>query len=186
MANLMASSIDALIPLIGGVVASVLAFRKAGANEPVRLVKAKAMLRWLGPVLIVFSFVLFVIDRKAPPPNTSAPSTLSAQDLASVVQEIKERLQLPKQIDADTRLDDVRVSSANVIGYFATLVTMSKAQFDANPQAQQIAQSLRTTSCTNPKYIAMLKSGIGLHVSYQTSDHIEVIVFDVAPKDCGY
>ena len=107
-------------------------------------------------------------------------------DAETLAAGMKAKMTLPVQVDADTRLDDVRAVAKKELGYFLTLTTMTKAKVDANPSFAGLLESnLRGGACANPNYVKLFKAGISVRVVYQTQDGVEVRKIALAPKDCG-
>lgn len=175
MANLNPSSLEAAIPFVGGIVGILIGFGKGRTAGKFRSEKAKKILRWVSPALIVFGIFLFISD--------CASESFDAETLASGM---KTKMKLPAQVDDDTRLDDVRAISKRELGYFLTLTKMTKSQLDANPIAKQLESNLRGGACQNPNYTKIFKAGISLRVTYQTQDQAEVTRIVMVPKDCGF
>lgn len=175
MPDLDLSTLEAVIPLIVGIAAMLLGFRRwSGAGRP-RSRGARRALRWVGPVLIAFAIFMFISGRRSQPAQAEA-----------IVAGIKAKMHLPVQVDADTRLDDVRALSRSEVGYLLTLTTTTRAQLAASPLARQLESNLRDTACRNPDYATLFKAGISLHVSYRTSEGAPGVEVALAPKDCGY
>jgi hypothetical protein len=108
-----------------------------------------------------------------------------AADAGAVAAGMKAKMQLPVQVDDDTRLDDVRALSKNELGYFMTLTKMTKAQADATAIAKALEANLRGNACKDPNYAKLFKAGLALRISYQSQDQAEVVSVAMLPKDCG-
>ena len=81
-------------------------------------------------------------------------------DLETVAHEVRSKINPPVQIDEDTRLDDIRTVSNTELGYFLTLVKVTKSQFDANPIGMQFESKL---SRHVPKSRLLAVFQIGIH-----------------------
>ena len=107
-------------------------------------------------------------------------------DAETVANGIKAKMPLPHKIDDETRLDDVRATAKKELGYFMTLTRMTKAQADANPTFGNVLESnLRGGACQNPNYVKLMKGGLGVRLTYASSDGAEVKTIVMVPKDCG-
>ncbi len=176
MPDIAPSAIEAVIPLVGGVVGIVFGYGKTRSAEP-RAERAKKVLRWASPALIVFAVFLFARGYAA-----SAPADA---ELAAVANGIKTKLRLPVQVDDDTRLDDVRAISPDELGYFLTLTRTTKSELAGNPIGARLESTLRGGACHDPNYAKLFAAGIRVRVTYQTRDAAEVARIVISPKDCG-
>jgi hypothetical protein len=174
MTHLDASSFEAAIPFIAGVAGLWIGFGRGRAGGGSQSARARKVLAWVSPALIVFGVFLFISD--------CASKSADAESLAAGM---KEKMKLPTQVDDDTRLDDVRAVSKSELGYFLTLTRMTKSQHDAHPIAKQLETNLRGGACQNPSYLKLLKAGISVRLTYQTQDQAEVARIVIVPKDCG-
>ena len=109
-----------------------------------------------------------------------------AADAGAVATGMKAKMQLPVQVDDDTRLDDVRALSPKELGYFMTLTKMTKAQADAAAIAKPLEANLRGNACKDANYVRFFKAGIALRITYQSQDQAEVVSVVMLPKDCGF
>jgi hypothetical protein len=108
-------------------------------------------------------------------------------DAAVLATAMKAKMKLPLQVDDDTRLDDVRATAKKELGYFLTLTRMTKAQVDSNPAFSELLETkLRGSACKNPNYQQIFKAGLGVRITYASSDQVEVRRIALAPKDCGF
>jgi hypothetical protein len=106
-------------------------------------------------------------------------------DVEALAAGIRAKMKLPYDVDADTRLDDVRAVSKTTLGYFLTLKNTTKATLD--PKLGKLLETnLRGNSCQNPAYVTMLKTGIGVSIAYRTADQADVVGMVITPKDCGF
>jgi hypothetical protein len=105
-------------------------------------------------------------------------------DADALASGIKAKMKLPFDVDAETRLDDVRALSRTELGYFLTLTKTTKATLDPN-LGKLLETNLRAGACQNANYIAILKAGIGVSVAYRTADQADVVRVVFVPKDCG-
>ena len=175
MSNINASTIEAAIPFVGGVVGILIGVGIIPSANTPWAEKAKKILRWGGPALIAFAIFLFMMG--------STPESGQAE---TIVTGMKAKMALPVLVDDDTQLDDVRALSDKEIGYFLTLTTVTKTQLTGNPLAHQLESNLRGGACQNPDYVKLFKAGISLRIAYQTVDNAEVIQVVMAPGDCGF
>ena len=176
MPHIDSSAIEAVVPLVGGVMGIVLGFKANRASRPAE--RTKKILRWASPALIVFAVFLFA--------RRCASSAPADADVGAVANGIKTKLKLPVQVDDDTRLDDVRAIDKNELGYFLTLTRIMKSELAANPIATRLESNLRGGACQDPNYVKLFKAGINLRVTYQTQDRAEVVRIVISPKDCGF
>jgi hypothetical protein len=105
-------------------------------------------------------------------------------DAETLAAGIKAKMKLPVDVDAETRLDDVRALSPTELGYFLTLTKTTKAALDPG-LGKLLETNLRAGACQNANYIAILKAGIGVSVAYRTADQADVVRVVFVPKDCG-
>jgi hypothetical protein len=133
--------------------------------------------RWVGAVARgVAAAALFM----------AAGLACQSTDAAPLATAMKAQMKLPLQVDDDTRLDDVRATAKKELGYFLTLTRMTKAQADANPAFGNLLESnLRGGACQNPNYLKIFKAGLGVRITYASSDQKEVRSIVFVPKDCG-
>ena len=173
MPNFFASSLEAVIPFMAGVLCILLGYKKTAVNllSP----WLNRFLRWAGPALIVFAVFLFLIG--------GGSRSVDAETIATG---IRAKMNLPVRVDQDTRLDDVRAVSNTELGYFLTLTTIKKAQLSGNLIATQLENNLRAGACRNPDYAKFFKQGISLRITYQTQDQAEITKILFTPKDCGF
>ncbi len=175
MGEINPSTIEAALPFVGGVIGLLIGFGAIPSANTPWAEKTRKILRWGGPALIAFAFLLFMMG------NT--PESGQAE---TIVTGMKAKMTVPVRVDDDTRLDDVRAISDKEIGYFLTLTTVTKTQLTSNPLALQLESNLRAGACQNPDYVKLFKAGISLRVVYQTVDHAEVIQVALTPGDCGF
>ncbi len=171
------SAIEAVIPLVGGVIGIVLGYKKANVATR-QAEQIKKVLRWVSPALIVFAVFLFA--------RGCASSGPADPEAAALANGIKAKMKLPVQVDDDTRLDDVRAVSKNELGYFLTLTRTMKSELAANPIGARLESTLRGGACQDPNYVKLFKAGISLRMTYQTQDQAEVVRIVISPKDCGF
>ena len=105
-------------------------------------------------------------------------------DAEALAAGIRAKMKLPVDVDADTRLDDVRALSPTELGYFLTLTKTTKAALDPN-LGKLLESNLRGGACQNANYQTILKAGIGVSIGYRTADQADVVRVVIAPKDCG-
>ena len=148
MGDFKVSSVEAAIPCVAGVFGLLIGFGKGTTVDKSRSDRAKKILRWVSPALIVFGIFLFA--------NDCASESVDAETIASGM---KTKMKLPVRVDDDTRLDDVRAISKRELGYFLTLTRMTKSQLGANPIAKQLESGLRGGACGNPNYVKLFKAG---------------------------
>lgn len=158
---------EAAIPIVGGILGLVLGFGKGRSAETTRRV-----LRWLSPMVVLFGIFLLACNGASDSAETMAAG-------------MKAKMKLPFQVDADTRLDDVRAISGTELGYFLTITTMTKSDLAANPIGERLEELIRGGACQNPDYLTILKAGISLQIVYQTRDDAEIARITIAPRDCG-
>jgi hypothetical protein len=169
------ASVEALIQIAAGVACVAFAFKKGTTTGSPQVGKAKQVLRWLGPALIILGVFTFANG-----------CTSDSGDAEAVVAGMKAKMKLPVQVDEHTRLDDVRAISKKELGYFLTLTRLTKAELVGNPIAKQLEAGLRSGACQNPNYVKILKAGIGVTVTYRTQDQADVARIVFVPKDCGF
>lgn len=177
MPHIDSSAIEAVIPLVGGMMGMLFGYKKTDvANRQAE--KTKRIFRWTGPALIVFAVFLFA--------RGCATSPAADAEAAAIAHGIKTKMKLPVQVDDDTRLDDVRAISKNELGYFLTLTRTMKSELAANPIGARLESNLRGGACQDPNYVKLFKAGISLRMTYQTQDETEVARIVIFPKDCAF
>src|SRR5262249_6479644 len=105
-------------------------------------------------------------------------------DAEALAAGIKAKMKVPADVDAETRLDDVRANSKMELGYFLTLTKTTRAAL-APDLGKLLETNLRGGACQNANYTTILKAGIAISVAYRTQDGADVARVVVAPKDCG-
>jgi len=106
-------------------------------------------------------------------------------DVEALAAGIRAKMKLPYDVDADTRLEDVRAVSKTTLGYFLTLKNTTKATLD--PKLGKLLETnLRSNSCQNPSYITIVKAGISVSIAYRTADQADVVDVVITPRDCGF
>ncbi len=130
--------------------------------------------RYAGPIIIAGGLAAIV----------SAGRVDERVEAEAIVSEMKARLSLPVQVDATTRLDDVRAVSKSEIEYVLTLTSLTKAELTKNPIASMLEGSLRRGACLNPDYVRFFDADFSVRITYQTMDQAKVVEVVLKPSDC--
>ncbi len=112
----------------------------------------------------------------------SAGGTYDAKWFEDTVAELNRSL--PRQVDAETRLDQVSAGPGPRLTYSYTLihragVSVDVEQFNAGMQPQ-----LRRSVCSQSNMAGLLRAGVSLAYSYRGSDGKFVSLIEVSPQHC--
>ena len=168
------SAVNAAIPLVAGVFATVIGFSKRYDDPKWRPMRR---VRWLGPVLVAFSVFLY-LTRPATPPR------IDISNLDALASEIRMKAKLPQQVDEYTTFTDVRPAGEKRIGFYFTLKTLPHDSSEVPLLMQRMETSLRGNACNDPNYLAFFKQGLELSISYTGNDGILVKEMLFTPADC--
>jgi hypothetical protein len=97
--------------------------------------------------------------------------------------------QLPMTTSKDIRLDNITPGPGLRYTYYYTLVNATSQDVDDSNRMdflQRQFQSAKYNYCSNPQIPFFLKNGVTTSFSYQLSDGVLFVKFDITPKDCGY
>ena len=174
MSNLESTIIEASILVLVGIGGVQYGFRRGNDLERDESNRLKKVARWIGPALIIFGvFVFFARGDRAPP---------TARELVS---QIKSKLSVPVQIDADTRLDDIRAVSDREVEYQMTITTRTDAELRDQRFAEVLEFSISAGACSDSDNLTLLRAGFHLTLSYTSSDGHKVSSITVVPDDCA-
>lgn len=172
MPNLSVSTIEAALPVVVGIGATLVGYSGSWAREAKT---AKKVLRWVGPALVAVGLFLMMMSLSPRPESAN-----------SIAARVKAKLTLPTRVDEDTLLYDVRALSRSEVGYFLTVTSKTAAELEAVSFAAGIDASIRDGACQNEDYETLFKAGIALRLTYRASDEKTVADIAIKPADCGH
>ena len=167
----LSSLVNGLIPLCGGGVATVVAFKDNSAAPNSKAQKAKRQLRWLGPLLIAIG--LWSVGK------TIGPLTPTAESVAAA---LRGSTPLPAQIDQFTRLDAVDGSHQKVT-FVSTITKPGATQAEVVNLVRSRGPGVRKQACANPKYQKVFSEGISIEYAYFFNGK-ELPSIVISPADC--
>lgn len=167
-------NLEGLIPLIGGLLATLLGWGIIKPKSAGNFKKVSGVLKICGPLTILFGVFLL----------TGIGQTDKSVDLETVATQIKLKLKLPVMVDSETRLDDVRTTGKLELGYFLTLVHLSHSDEKLAPILAVLEKSVRESACANPNYKSFFEDGVSLRMTYQTNDAVEALKVILKADSC--
>jgi len=105
---------------------------------------------------------------------------------SSIEREIaKANKQFPKQIDAETRINNVAAGPGKLITYNYTLINHQAVDLDADKFQKAMADKIKQETCRNRETQPYIKNGYSIAYSYKGNDGNPVATVTVVPDDCG-
>ncbi|MFM9884875.1 MAG: hypothetical protein ACKVQT_17770 [Burkholderiales bacterium] len=92
---------------------------------------------------------------------------------------------LPKQVDAETRLEGVTAGPGRRLNYQYTLISRTAASMDIESFNANMQPLLRTSICGKGGMQALIKNGVTLSYNYRGSDGKFVSMIEILPQHCG-
>jgi hypothetical protein len=165
--------LEALIPLCGGIYATLLGFE---CIKPRNLNPSATglvtQLRWLGPLVVAFGLWLLwqaSFDTQA--------------NVGEIVQGMRQKIDLPVAIDETTRLDAFDYEGQRII-YRLTISKPPQTEAKRDALIAAMAQRLRSQGCENENYQLLLRQDIALEFVYTIADKQYPGIL-VTQADCG-
>lgn len=91
---------------------------------------------------------------------------------------------LPRQVDAETRLDQVSAGPGPRLTYSYTLIHRNGASVDIEQFNAGMQPQLRRAVCGQTNMAGLLRAGVSLAYSYRGSDGKFVSLIEVEPQHC--
>jgi hypothetical protein len=150
-----AGVLESLIPLCGGIYATLLGYRIIGrpGRDP-RMATVVAQLKWLGPLVIAFGLWLMwqaFADEKP--------------DVETIVQGMRERVTLPMTVDEMTQIDAFDHEGQRII-YRMTITQPPKTRAEQDALIMQMRQHLKSQGCKRKDFQHLLAQDITLEFVY--------------------
>ena len=166
------SFVEALIPLCGGVVATVFAIRdRSASHSATRRGIARRQLKWCGPLLIVIG--LLSLSKALVPSRPTAESVAAAFRNAN---------RLPLRVDQLTTLDAVDGHRQRVT-FISTINKPGANREEVSSLVSSIEFGVRRHACADPKFREIFKSGISVeYVYFFDGKNLPGII--ITPTDC--
>ncbi|MEZ8577528.1 DUF2569 domain-containing protein [Vibrio splendidus] len=113
---------------------------------------------------------------------TFVPEVLTIEDkLVQVANEANR--DLPKMLDAETKLDAVYTESNN-LQYRYSLVNYSATDIDVNALQQNIRPNLVKSACTNSATVGFMQEGVSVSYTYFDKLGSRITSIDITYSDC--
>lgn len=150
-----AAMLEGLIPLCGGIYATLLGFGKIrpGRSGP-RIDAVLAQLKWLGPVVIVFGLVLIWRGYDDGAPNVD-----------EIVRGMRARVELPVAVDEVTRLDAFDAVESRIV-YRLTITRPPPTAAERDALLTAMRRQILGENCKSGDFQRLLAQGIGLEFVY--------------------
>jgi hypothetical protein len=171
-----AGMIEALIPLCGGIYATLLGFgviRLRKANPGVAALALVPRPRWLGPVVTVFGlWTLWQGYRTEGPPRSRLCAGCGR------------KVTLPVAVYEVTRLDAFDGEGQRII-YRMTITNPLQNEAETDALLAALRERLRSQRCTNENYQRLFGENIALEFVYTIGGKPYPAIL-VTPADCGH
>ncbi|MFN0306227.1 MAG: hypothetical protein ACKVQU_38390 [Burkholderiales bacterium] len=92
---------------------------------------------------------------------------------------------LPKQVDAETRLEGVTAGPGRRLNYQYTLISRTASSMDIESFNANMQPLLRTSICGKGGMQALIKNGVTLSYNYRGRDGKFVSMIEILPQHCG-
>ena len=92
---------------------------------------------------------------------------------------------LPKQVDAETRLEGVTAGPGRRLNYQYTLISRTASSMDIESFNANMQPLLRSSICGKGGMQARIKNGVTLSYNYRGSDGKFVSMIEILPQHCG-
>ena len=170
-----AGILEALIPVCGGIYATLLGFeliKLRKANPGAVALALVPQLRWLGPVVIVFGLWMLwhaYLDQRP-----------TAEE---IVRGMRQKVTLPVAVDEVTRLDAFDSDGQRII-YRMTVTAPPQTEAETGALIAALRERLRSQGCTNENYQRLFRQNIDLEFVYTIGGKQYPGIL-VTPADCG-
>jgi hypothetical protein len=170
-----AAMIEALIPLLGGIYATLLGYRLVRGpttGDPKKLALLD-QLKWLGPLVVAFGLWQFLQGFLHEPQVTTL----------EVVRAMRQRLTLPVAVDEATRLDRIDAEGQRIV-YRLTITKPPPTDADRDALMGVMPQRVKSQICSDEHRRRLLRQNISLEFIYTIGGR-EYPRFRVTRADCG-
>lgn len=162
--------------MLGTLVGGYFLLLGLGAKLEPKAARGNKWIAGFGVLILAGNFLLTMVEFKATQHHVTGNDMVAA---------LKKRLNLPLQIDAITRLENVKAVEDRVIYQFVVMAD-DAAAFER--KAAEMRSYMQKNGCTMQDNIIMFKSGLTMRMEYIPPMKLDLPEehFTLTPADCGY
>jgi hypothetical protein len=136
----------------------------------------------LSPYVLV-AIIALVVVRITAGTNNKVPSNPAELEQWLVKQAMKTNAELPKMVNADTRLDSTKAGPGRQFTINYSLPELAETDIDLEVMLRHLRSEIKDATCKDAK--PMLKAGVTMNLVYRSKDGAYLTRLAVRMADCG-
>jgi hypothetical protein len=136
----------------------------------------------LSPYVLV-GIIAFVVVKMTVGANDKIPSNPAELDRWLAKEAIKTNADLPKMVDAETRLESTKAGPGPQFTYNYSLPALAEADIDLEVMLRHLHSQVKDETCKAMRPV--LKAGVTMHYVYRSKDGEYLTRLSVKMADCS-